>query len=518
MKLIKKIMVVFTAILLVMSMTNRVYAEDNGSITIQNTVKGKEYKVFKVFDATYVDGTNPLKVSYTYTPKGETDAFLAALQDETSPFTLSRNGEGPYYVTLKTDKVSSDIVTFLNAQKTNLGNAVATLTGDGKTQKVSNLAYGYYYITTTTGSEVTIDSALKDVVVIDKNETIPKPDKKETVDGPTVTERSWVEDVTQSIGKPVYYRVTGSFTRYVGETLVTSIDFTDVMTEGLTLNKDVAIKVTSANGVEKTLTVSTDYTVNYNDTDRTTTIHIPTATVDTSTNAVTFLYDTGSTYEITYSATVNEKSIKDGKENNTVTMYYNNDQLIDKDTTTVDNYKITLNKVDSNDATKKLAGAEFKLYDAKTGGNNISVVLIPFATAYPDATDTETVAKYGTKDCLATYNNQYRVAQAGETGVAMVTGLSGVIEVKGLAFGNYYFEETKAPEGYNPLPARTDAVEIKNNEGEPYQNNVTINVQNTSGVELPSTGGIGTTIFHVLGGALVLGAGIILIAKKRVNS
>ena len=92
----------------------------------------------------------------------------------------------------------------------------------------------------------------------------------------------------------------------------------------------------------------------------------------------------------------------------------------------------------------------------------------------------------------------------------MVTGITGVIVVQGLANGTYYFEETEAPEGFNKLTARTDATTINGDNGE-------IKVVNQSGTELPSTGGIGTTIFYVVGALLVVGAGVVLVTRRKVD-
>ena len=81
----------------------------------------------------------------------------------------------------------------------------------------------------------------------------------------------------------------------------------------------------------------------------------------------------------------------------------------------------------------------------------------------------------------------------------------------GLANGSYYFEETEAPEGFNKLTARTDATTITDA-------NATIRVTNQSGTELPSTGGIGTTIFYIIGAILVIGAGVVLVTRRRMNA
>lgn len=477
MKKMKKIFALLIAMVMVLGMSTSVFAASDGTITIQNTVKDKSYEVYKVFDATY-SGTN---VSYTY--DGSNATFLAALQGESSPFTATANTAGTYNIALKEGKTASDVSTFLTAQKANLGSAVKTATGDGKTQTLTGLDYGYYYITTTTGSAVTIDSALKDVTVIDKNEVIPPPDKAEKVANGEWTEEpeSGNERTTGNIGDTVNYKVTGSFNRYQGEELVTKITFTDTMSAGLTPNKDVVIKI---NGT------TVDVTPTYSNSDRTWTAEITTATVADD-GTITFNYDTPSTYEITYSAVINENAKIADPENNTFTLKYN-DKGDQSDTTEVVTYKIDLEKVDPSGT--KLAGAKFKLYDAATEGSEIPVVLVS-----------------GTGDKTSTVDNVYRHAKANETGVEMVTGTTGKIIVQGLANGSYYFEETEAPEGFNKLTARTDATTITDA-------NATITVTNQSGTELPSTGGMGTTIFYIIGAILVIGAGVVLVTRRRMRA
>lgn len=477
MKKMKKFFALLIAMVMVLGMSTSVFAAGDGSITIQNTVNGKTYTVYKVFDATY-SGDN---VAYTY--DGSNQTFLTALQGEDSPFTVTANTANSYNVALKNGKTASDVSAFLKAQEANLGNAVTTVTGDGETQTINDLGYGYYYITTTTGSTVTIDSAIPSATVIDKNEVIPPPDKAEKVANGTWTEEptNGNESTTGNIGDSVNYKVTGSFNRYQGEELVTKITFTDTMSAGLTPNKDVVIKI-NGNTVNVTPT--------YSNSDRTWTAEITTATVAEN-GTITFNYDTPSTYEITYSAVINENAKIADPENNTFTLKYN-DKGDQTDTTEVVTYKIDLEKVDPSGT--KLAGAKFKLYDAATEGNEIPVVLVS-----------------GTGDKDSTVDNVYRHAKTGETGVEMVTGATGKIIVQGLANGSYYFEETEAPEGFNKLTARTDATTITDA-------NATITVTNQSGAELPSTGGMGTTIFYVVGAMLVIGAGVVMVTRRRMSS
>ena len=310
----------------------------------------------------------------------------------------------------------------------------------------------------------------------------------------TVEPTNGNESTTGNIGDTVNYKVTGSFNRYQGEDLVTKITFTDTMSEGLTSNKDVVIKI---NGTAVSVTPT------YSNNDRTWTADITTATVADD-GTITFNYETPSTYEITYSAVINENAKIANSENNTFTLKYNDEGDM-TDTTEVVTYQIDLEKVDTSNAETKLAGAKFKLYDAKTDGNEIPVVLVPLDVAHGETTD----KNYGTENSKV--DNVYRHAKTGETGVEMVTGATGKIIVQGLANGNYYFEETEAPKGFNKLTARTDATTIKDE-------NATIKVYNESGAELPSTGGIGTTIFYIIGAILVIGAGVVLVTRRRMNA
>ena len=94
------------------------------------------------------------------------------------------------------------------------------------------------------------------------------------------------------------------------------------------------------------------------------------------------------------------------------------------------------------------------------------------------------------------------------------------LNFKGLDSGTYYLREIEAPNGYNKL---ADDEEVKIEPTTDTENNkmslaaVTAEINNNSGSELPSTGGMGTTIFYVLGSILLFGAAVLLITKKRMN-
>ena len=183
----------------------------------------------------------------------------------------------------------------------------------------------------------------------------------------------------------------------------------------------------------------------------------------------------------------NTPAIVDQKNKTTIT--YGDKQSVNSETTTT-THKFEIKKHNSSDTV--LAGAHFKLY-IKTA----------------DAVETQ-AATYEEVKVVKIDDNNYRVATANETGVEIVTVASGNIVVWGVDSDTYYLEETVAPEGYNLL---ADKQEVKVDTA----NNTVADVLNKSGSELPSTGGIGTTIFYIIGAILVIGAGVVLVTRRRMN-
>lgn len=122
---------------------------------------------------------------------------------------------------------------------------------------------------------------------------------------------------------------------------------------------------------------------------------------------------------------------------------------------------------------------------------------------------------------VKTADNLYRVATTNDT-TAVTTDATGKFTIEGLGAGTYYLTETTSPAGYNQLSKPITIVIAENGqitvdriavaEGEP------VKVLNQTGNELPSTGGMGTTIFYVVGGVLVVGAGVLLVTRKRMNA
>ena len=551
MKTAKKLFAALLAVIMVMALvTVPALAAGNGEITITNATKDATYKLYKVFDATYVENSNPLQVVYTYSGTGD---FLTALKGNNSPFTLTETStSGKYNVTLNpkftsTDNASeheatgSEIAAWLGSQSQKLSQVGADVKATSSTVKFTGLDYGYYYITSTVneGANVTITSAVPTADVIDKN-TRPSPSEygyKYIVDkdGNKITGDSIV-----NYGDTVYYVLQVKATNYVGDKMLTEYVAHDVLGEGL---KDLRVtKVTVLDedkNTTQTLTLNTDYTVSTTNADNCTVeITIPWVSgTGTADDPYTSLYNATSTITIYVQATVDTDATigkpgegetsnltnkgwfawKDEEDNITVP------EDPTKTTVTSTTYAIGIYKTDAKGTA--LSGANFTIKGSD--GKQI----------YVKSTNADGVYEF--------------VAAVGETETAptgasvtntVVSPASGKIIIKGVASDTYTLTETVAPTGYNLLtsPVTVEStefsastttttiykdekgnitdVETQNTETVTFDVNVAaVNVVNNVGTTLPETGGIGTTIFYVLGGVLVVAAIVLLVTRKRMK-
>ena len=215
-----------------------------------------------------------------------------------------------------------------------------------------------------------------------------------------------------------------------------------------------------------------------------------------------------------------------GKQDNKAYLEYSNNPHDNKTTNVTPEkvvydwtFKMEVNKIDG-ESNVQLSDAKFVL----SKNENCSL-----GTIGDDGTPSTTTDLI---DLIENNDGSYTVAPAGYTGSVVKVMTAGKITIKGLDDATeYYLYETKAPAGYNRL---TDAVKFKitatyNDTGDSYtsviaavndvkQPSVSVQVANNKGSTLPSTGGIGTTLFYVIGGVLMAVAAVLLVTKKRMNN
>lgn len=560
MKHLQKLLAASLALILVLAMAATAFAaEVTGSITIESndkvSVAGKTFQAYKILDVkSYTANENaPATVVYTV-PEALKNFYMTR-------YSLTGN-EGDFDAQVTTNIAKEpDLFDFAEAalaaaKAANITPGTATAGAADTSVTISNLPLGYYVIedtaTTKPVSALILDTTTPNVTVKIKAD---KPDVDKKIDGTKDTDdatTTLVKYNNTAIGDQVPYVVTTQVPDMTGYTKYYFV-LNDILSKGLTFNNDVAIQI----GDDR-LTKDTDYTVTTS------------ATADGGTaleivfkNFIQYKAKTGSDIAVTYSATVNEEAVigHTGNPNEITLKYSNNPNFEDdndsdkpndqspigetpKSTTRTYVTELELLKVDGNG--NRLTGAEFKIEGTKL--NTVLVTADEFTVdengtywklkdgSYTtnDPTDEgmdhtkyeSTTTKYSKNTTTKTITKPENVVYKG------TVGADGVLRFTGLSAGTYTITELKAPAGYNLLTApitvtigftaptapSTDCTwtytgtDVVNGT---HTNQIT--VTNQAGTELPSTGGMGTTLFYIAGSVLVLAAVVLLTAKKRMN-
>ncbi|WP_290139895.1 SpaH/EbpB family LPXTG-anchored major pilin [uncultured Dubosiella sp.] len=481
MKSLKKLLSIFAAFMMVVGLTaanvKAEGTETTGSITINNAVVGETYNVYKIFSISYLDSASDEGVAY-YATKAVKEWF-----ETNSPtyFSFQETKESDVYAVKA--KGILDAKSLSETLRTAVGKPPFTavqssVTATTNTVVFNDLTVGYYYVSSSLGSLVTINTAKPDVTIQDKNtDGVPtKPDKEISNN-----------DNTVQIGSTVPFKVTTSFGAGTQKLV-----FKDKMSNGLTFNANspaiklgevtynlVGSQFTNGNTVLATLdTISTsDYTFKINFED---------STIKSLTDSLTG--NEKLSMEVTYSATVNSEAATTNKETNEVTIDYGNNGKVESDIIPVYKGQLTVYKYtgDLNGTHEALAGAIFKLYDA----NNQEVKVKGENGVYVVSSDPDE-----------------------NTVTELVSNAQGKITVSGLDAGTYTLKETKAPDGYT---LSYDTVDFTIAAGD---NTIVkhADVENVKGSSLPSTGGMGTTMLYVAGAILMVGAAVIFVTNKRMK-
>lgn len=461
-KTFKKLFAALLAAALVLAMAVPAFAETNatkGSITIDNAVSGETYTIYRMFTLDSYDADSK---TYSYTVESAWENFF-------------QTGAGKDYITLTnghpTWTEGADAAAFAKAalawaKTNNIGHTDQT-SATSTNVTFSNLKLGYYLVDSSLGALCSLNTTNPNAKIEEKN-------GQPTIEKKVKNGDTWDTTNDAKIGDTVEYKVEikvadGAQTYTV----------TDTMSKGLTFNS-VSLKV-AANG---TTAAASDYTLT--PTENGFTLVLPESYVSTLTKGTTII--------VTYNATLNKDAVIDGDGNtNEVKLGYGNHQNTVPSKVTTKSYQFDLVKVDGT-TNKLLDGAEFELADGET---KLSFV----------------------KDA----NGNYRVATTGEKdATTTITVKNGKVNIYGLAGKTYTLTETKAPDGYNKLVTPetinlTDGSKASATiESETYVDGGVV-VKNNAGTVLPSTGGMGTTLFYVIGGGLMVAAVVLLVTKKRME-
>lgn len=293
-----------------------------------------------------------------------------------------------------------------------------------------------------------------------------------------------------------------------------AVCFKDTLSEGITYDGPDSVVIKSNNNTYDTTIDPSKYTIDTKNLETQNYFEVNIHDVKACAKDAGFDLNDGATITVTYTAHLNDKAYVNtagGSTSNINKVYltYSNnpkdESSIGKtpESTPVYVYTYQLNNTkyhDDDNPNNVLEGAGFRLYSDK-------------------ACHDEDEIKLKMNDD-GTYSRDFSTEGKG---VEMLSNKDGQFNVKGLDAGTYYLRETKTPDGYSACPDTTIVISATHDEhnvnlsGESNLNNKIINIK-AGGITLPSTGGIGTTLFYVVGGGLMVAAIVLLVTKKRMEN
>lgn len=483
MKKFKKIFAAIAASALVAAMS---FTSMAASITINSTAETEAtdktiYTYYKILNADILYGADNKIQSVSYYIDSEDEKKLHEKIEETGLFNVKMSADGSRWnvEAMNADTITAEKIIKAFNKEDILNKAIATGTfeqqksGSGASTTVkavkNDLTDGYYLIKSSLGTVLAVQTTgEKGVEIYEKNDypSLTKAEDKETA----------------SYGDKIRYTVNVSIP---ASAAAQDIVVVDTMSNGLTPfddNADNLLDVTAKVG-ETVLSGAEAVTVSNNG--NAINITIPATAVDKY---------KGHEVTLTYYAVLNNNATPTKAESNSAYLTYANyTSLISS--VNVTTYGFELTKVDGakkNTIDRYIPAAagdaEFTLYKTEGGSEKIYVEV---------------------KDAAS---NTYQITTTESSTKILAGGVHHDATIVGLAKGTYYLQEDEAPKGYNKLAERKPITVVS---GENAATENKVEVENNAGIKLPSTGGMGTTVFAIVGLLVMAGAAVTLIVKKR---
>ena len=554
MKYFKKLAGLLLAVIMTLAMCMTVMAADNDyTITIDGTGKGHTYEAYQIFSGKYDASKENLSDIDWGTGVNSSDLLteLRSLPNNSPLYTTfqglkaSATAEDVAKELEKLNSNQSEIEEFAKIVANNLSNTKTSSVADNLNATIytiSGLQAGYYLVKDANSSE-NIDAFTKYILRVVKNteitpkSSVPTSEKKvKDINDTTDTNYSkWMDSADHDLDDEVDFRFKGTlpddFDKYTSYTYI----FHDKQSAGLSFQADkVKVYINTDSNVIPAIGQEghVNYEVLTNGINTGETFNIKFANLknmkDKDGNSISVSKD--SKIYVEYKSTLTGNAVVYGKDGNPNEMYleYSNNPngagtgKTPEDKVIVFVYKTVINKVDQDG--QSLTGAEFTLekFKNETAG----------ADSYKDNNGT-------------THKGTWISAKNGEKNSADITNGNTIIKAgtqftfKGLDDGVYRLKETTTPDGYNTMKDIIFEIKATHSDGNnpeltslngdsisgeitltpsKGEGSLTATIENKKGSQLPETGGIGTTIFYVVGVVLMLGAGVLLITKRRMSA
>lgn len=532
MKLIKKIAAIMFAFMMVFTLSSNVNAEETaktGKITVNDAINGQNYTLYRILDLVSYEANTPSTEAdtgiYSYKPNGNWVNFLKDTTNKGGSDYIEIDGND--YARWKGEDTDTRRAEFAkralawakkHANDTDANTKiddVQSLPASNNKVEFSNLDLGYYLVDSSVGALCSLTTTNPTISVNEKNEKPVLEKRVNTFAGMYnyCSNNDLVKYTTANYGDIVHFTITIKNLKGA-ENLVLK----DTMDEGLDLyrynnNFTVSMNLVNKDKVDEgidpndttniiRMTENNDYTLTTTKVENKDSFNVSFTEegykkIESNPNYI---------LRISYSAVVNKNA--NINNTNTAELTYG-DNNSTQDEAYVGSLNIPVLKYTNYGETEKnLPNAEFGLYKEDS---------------------CTTVLKFSKDDTTNVYNYD----EHGDVTTTLTSDANGKIQINGLAKGTYYLKEIKAPKGYNLLknPIKvtiTPVVDTTTNKITSEKITVEkdgktedvpkVKVENNTGSLLPSTGGMGTTLIYLIGGALVLGSGIVLMNKKRAKA